>query len=175
MKLFKIEDYVKLENPTPGEMHRPEILLSEHNAKALGGMLGLLPAGCQVPYHFHKNRESIIIFISGEGIEVIEGEESPVKAGDVLFIPAGEKHTTKNVVGSALGLCAAPGWRKHAVVRWRHKGRDLSRARHGRRSHDRSIRERLASSRCTWRFAGGLHTWRIGSNLSLYREQVICS
>ena len=45
---------------------------------------------------YHKNRESIIVFISGEGIEVIEGEEIPIKAGDVLFIPAGEKHTTIN-------------------------------------------------------------------------------
>jgi quercetin dioxygenase-like cupin family protein len=52
--------------------------------------------GSQVPYHYHKNRESIIIFISGEGIEIIEGEEFPVKTGDVLFIPAGEKHTTLN-------------------------------------------------------------------------------
>jgi quercetin dioxygenase-like cupin family protein len=96
MKRFRIEDYVNLANPTPGEMHRPEILLAEHNAKALGGMLGLLPARCQVPYHFHKNRESIIIFISGEGIEIVEGEEFSVRAGDILFIPAGEKHTTLN-------------------------------------------------------------------------------
>ena len=96
MKRFRIEDYVNLANPTPREMHRPEILLAEHNAKALGGMLGLLPAGCQVPYHFHKNRESIIIFISGEGIEIVEGEEFSVRAGDILFIPAREKHTTLN-------------------------------------------------------------------------------
>jgi len=96
MKRFRIEDYVNLANPTPGEMHRPEILLAEHNAKALGGMLGLLPAGCQVPYHFHKNRESIIIFISGEGIEIVEGEKFSVRAGDILFIPAGEKHTILN-------------------------------------------------------------------------------
>jgi quercetin dioxygenase-like cupin family protein len=96
MKMFRIEDYVKLENPTPGEAHRPEILFPEHKANSLGGMLGLLVPGSQVPYHYHENRESIIIFISGEGIEIIEGEEFPVKTGDVLFIPAGEKHTTLN-------------------------------------------------------------------------------
>ncbi|MFC1798870.1 cupin domain-containing protein, partial [Thermodesulfobacteriota bacterium] len=93
---FRIDDYVKLENPTPGKPHRPEILTTQHDAKNLGGMLGLLPAGTQVPYHFHKNRESVIFFISGEGIEIIEGEEFPIKAGDVLFIPSGEKHTTIN-------------------------------------------------------------------------------
>ena len=96
MKMYRIEDYVNLENPTPGEPHRPEILTAEHNAKKLGGMLGLLVPGSQVPYHYHQNRESVIIFISGEGLEVIEGEEYAVKAGDVLFIPAGEKHTTIN-------------------------------------------------------------------------------
>jgi len=38
----------------------------------------------------------IIILISGEATEVIEGKETSIKAGDVLFIPAGEKHTTIN-------------------------------------------------------------------------------
>jgi quercetin dioxygenase-like cupin family protein len=96
MKMYRIEDYVNLENPTPGEPYRPEILTAEHNAKELGGMLGLLVPGSQVPYHYHKDRESVIIFISGEGCEIIDGEEYAVKAGDVLFIPAGEKHTTIN-------------------------------------------------------------------------------
>jgi len=49
-------------------------------------MFGLLVAGSQVPYHYHNNRESIIIVIRGEAAEVIEGKEIPVRAGDVLFI-----------------------------------------------------------------------------------------
>jgi quercetin dioxygenase-like cupin family protein len=96
MKIFKSEEYIKMENPNPGKPYRPEILASEHKAKNLGGMFGLLVAGSQVPYHYHNNRESIIIVISGEATEVIEGKEIPIKAGDVLFIPAGEKHTTIN-------------------------------------------------------------------------------
>jgi quercetin dioxygenase-like cupin family protein len=96
MKIFKTEEYVKMENPTPGKPYRPEILTADHGAKNLGGMFGLLVPGSQVPYHYHNNRESIIIAISGEAIEVIEGKEFPIKAGDVLYIPAGEKHTTIN-------------------------------------------------------------------------------
>jgi quercetin dioxygenase-like cupin family protein len=96
VKIFKSEEYVKMTNPTPGKPYRPEILTKEHQAKNLGGMFGLLVPGSQVPYHYHNNRESIIIAISGEATEVIEGKESPIKAGDVLFIPAGEKHTTIN-------------------------------------------------------------------------------
>ncbi len=96
MKIFKSEEYIKMANPTPGNSYRPEILTKEHQAKNLGGMFGLLVAGGRVPYHYHNNRESIIIVISGEATEVIEGREIPIRTGDVLFIPAGEKHTTIN-------------------------------------------------------------------------------
>jgi quercetin dioxygenase-like cupin family protein len=96
MKVFKSEEYIKMANPTPGKPYRPEILTKDHRAKNLGGMLGLLVARSQVPYHYHKNRESIIIVISGEAIEVIEGKEIPIRAGDILFIPGGEKHATIN-------------------------------------------------------------------------------
>ena len=96
MKIFKSEEYVKMANPVPGKPYRPEILTKDHQARNLGGMFGLLVAESQVPYHYHKNRESIIIVISGEAIEVVEGKEIPIKAGDVLFIPAGEKHSIIN-------------------------------------------------------------------------------
>ena len=97
MKIFKQEKYKEMENPTPGSPYRPEILTQEeHQAKSLGGMFGLLVPGSQVPYHFHHHRESIIVVISGEAIEIVEGKEIPIKVGDILFIPAGEKHTTVN-------------------------------------------------------------------------------
>ena len=96
MKLFRIEEYINMENPTPGKAYRPEILTGEHKAKELGGMFGLLAPGNQVPYHYHKNRESIILVIGGEAIEVVEGEEIPIKEGDLIYIPAGEKHMTLN-------------------------------------------------------------------------------
>ena len=96
MKLFKIEEFNKMENPTPGKFFRQEILTSEHKAKDVGGMIGLLVPGSQVPYHYHRKRESIIIVISGEATEIVEGEEIPIKVNDVLYIPAGEKHTVVN-------------------------------------------------------------------------------
>ena len=96
MNVFRKEDYIHMKNPTPGKPYRPEILTSDHNAKALGGMFGLLVPGSQVPYHYHRQRESIIVTISGEAIEIIEGKEFPIRAGDILHIPAGEKHTTVN-------------------------------------------------------------------------------
>lgn len=96
MEIFKVEEFNKMENPTPGTFFRQEFLTGKQKAKDLGGMFGLLIPGSQVPYHYHKKRESVIIVISGEAIEVIEGKEIPIKENDVLFIPAGEKHTTIN-------------------------------------------------------------------------------
>jgi uncharacterized cupin superfamily protein len=102
MKLFKSREYIDLKNPNVDESYRPAILIAEHGAKNLGGMFGLLPPGAQVPYHYHRQRESVIMIISGEAVEVIEGKEIPIRAGDVLFIPAGEKHTTINRSGKDL-------------------------------------------------------------------------
>jgi quercetin dioxygenase-like cupin family protein len=96
MKLFKSGEYVELRNPNSNKPYRPEILTLQNGAKNLGGMFGLLPPGSQVPYHSRVNRESVIIIIAGEATEVIEGEEIAIKAGDVLYIPAGEKHQTVN-------------------------------------------------------------------------------
>jgi mannose-6-phosphate isomerase-like protein (cupin superfamily) len=96
MKLFRTEDYIRMPNPTPGAAYKPEILASEPGAKNLGGIFALIPPGTPGVYHYHQIRESILIIISGEAIETVEGKEIPVKAGDVLFIPPGEKHAIEN-------------------------------------------------------------------------------
>jgi quercetin dioxygenase-like cupin family protein len=96
MKMFRIEEYIKMKNPNPGEAYRAEILTAEHNTKEPGEILGLLVPGSKVPYHYHESRESVIFVISGDGIEIIEGDEFPIKVGGVQYIPAGEKHTTVN-------------------------------------------------------------------------------
>jgi quercetin dioxygenase-like cupin family protein len=96
MKLYRSSEYIDTENPTPGQPYRTEVLTEPDDAKRLAGIFVILPAGEQVPYHYHATRESLIYIISGEGIEKVESVEYPVKAGDVLFIPANEKHTIIN-------------------------------------------------------------------------------
>ncbi len=102
MKIFKTDDYIRMANPTPGAPYKPEILTPEHGAKSLGGIAGVLPPGSPGVYHYHRNRESIIIIISGEATEIVEDQEIAVKAGDVLYIPAGEKHAIVNRSGRNL-------------------------------------------------------------------------
>ena len=96
MEIFRTEEFARMENPNPGTNFRQEIVTSKQKAESMGGLFVLLPAGRQIPYHYHRKRESIIIAVSGEAIEVVEGKEFPIKAKDVLYIPAGEKHMTVN-------------------------------------------------------------------------------
>lgn len=44
--------------------------------------------------HSHDDMEEIYFFIAGEGVMVVGEDEFPVKAGDCLYVPPGEYHTT---------------------------------------------------------------------------------
>ncbi len=96
MKVFKVDHYLRLNNPTPGKTYREDTLTKELGAKALGGLFGIMVAGQQGEYHYHNQRESLLFIISGEGAELVDGKEHPIKAGDILFIRPGEKHTVVN-------------------------------------------------------------------------------
>jgi quercetin dioxygenase-like cupin family protein len=96
MKIINCEDLCNRKNPSPGQSYRPEITLEGERFKHLGGMFGLLVPGGHVPYHYHKDRESILIPLSGEAVEIVEEKETVVRPGDILLIPSGEKHATAN-------------------------------------------------------------------------------
>ena len=60
--------------------------------KALTIKVTLNP-GHRMNYHCHKNRDEIWNIISGEGEAIVDGEKRKVKAGDVVVMPAGCRHT----------------------------------------------------------------------------------
>jgi quercetin dioxygenase-like cupin family protein len=96
MEIFKTEAFVQMANPTPEENYRLDLLIPEKGAKELGGFLVIIPPGGEMPYHYHEKRESLILLIKGEATETVEGKAHPVKAGEILFIRAGEKHKIVN-------------------------------------------------------------------------------
>ncbi len=96
MKHFKTSSFLSIPNPSSAEPYRVEILTSDDSFKELGGLFGVLTPGCEVPYHFHKNRESVLVALSGEAVETVEGTELPFRQGEVICISAGEKHGLKN-------------------------------------------------------------------------------
>ncbi len=96
MEIFQTEAFIQMANPTPDETYRLDLVTPEKGAKELGGFLVIIPPEGEMPYHYHEKRESLIFLIKGEATEIVEGKEFPVKAGEVLSIPAGEKHKIVN-------------------------------------------------------------------------------
>ena len=96
MEIYKMEEYAGMDIPNADTYYNRKILTDANKAKDLGGIFcQLLPGGKQA-YHYHKIRESIIIVISGEATETVEDRAINIKKGDVLYIPAGEKHKMTN-------------------------------------------------------------------------------
>lgn len=52
-----------------------------------------LNEGHGMNYHSHEHRDEIWTVLSGEGCALVDGRKITVKAGDVISIPAGSKHT----------------------------------------------------------------------------------
>lgn len=52
-----------------------------------------LNAGNKMNYHSHKNRDEVWVVLSGMGTTIVDGFEQQVKAGDVIAMNAGCKHT----------------------------------------------------------------------------------
>jgi quercetin dioxygenase-like cupin family protein len=96
MKHFPASYFLNMKNPDPKELHRVEILKQSDRFKDLGGLFAVLPPGREVPYHFHRDRESVIIALAGEAVEIIEAKEMIFRQGDVICIPPGEKHGLAN-------------------------------------------------------------------------------
>ena len=48
-------------------------------------------------YHHHSNADNVYIVKRGEGKLVVEGETHTIRADDVVYIPAGMKHSLQNV------------------------------------------------------------------------------
>ena len=52
-----------------------------------------LNCGSRMKYHSHERRDEVWNFIAGTGRVIIDGVETVVRAGDIVKIPVGSKHT----------------------------------------------------------------------------------
>ena len=52
-----------------------------------------LNKGHRMNYHSHERRDEVWTVISGKGRSIVDGMEQPVKAGDVVTMQAGCRHT----------------------------------------------------------------------------------
>jgi uncharacterized cupin superfamily protein len=62
-------------------------------ARKLGAGVDIVPPGkATCPYHFHYAQEEMFVILEGEGTLRVAGERVPVRAGDVIAIPAGPEY-----------------------------------------------------------------------------------
>jgi quercetin dioxygenase-like cupin family protein len=62
------------------------------------------PGDVQRGRHFHNGFEECIYVMSGSGYTEAESGNHPLKAGDTILIPSGEKHATRNTGDEPLVL-----------------------------------------------------------------------
>ena len=55
-----------------------------------------LKPGCEIGYHEHHGETETYYILSGNGVDVDNGEEIPAKEGDVFFCKDGDGHGLKN-------------------------------------------------------------------------------
>lgn len=62
-------------------------------ARQLGCTVDVVPPGQRAcPYHLHLAQEEMFVVLEGSGTLRVAGELLPVRAGDVLFLPAGREY-----------------------------------------------------------------------------------
>lgn len=55
-----------------------------------------IPAGGDIGEEVHKGVDQVLAFVQGEGVAVIEGEESAVGPDSLVHVPAGTRHNFVN-------------------------------------------------------------------------------
>ena len=69
--------------------------LAVHEANTLVRVYELPPRKSAYPYHYHLKNEETFFILKGEGLLRTPEGERAVKAGDLLFFPAGEEGAHK--------------------------------------------------------------------------------
>ncbi len=69
--------------------------LAVHEANTLVRVYELPPGKSAYPYHYHLKNEETFFILRGEGLLRTPEGERAVKAGDLLFFPAGENGAHK--------------------------------------------------------------------------------
>jgi uncharacterized cupin superfamily protein len=74
-------------------------------ARKLGASFDIVAPGKRsCPYHLHHAQEEMFVVLEGTGALRVAGEMLPIRAGDVIFIPAGPEypHQLVNTSGEPL-------------------------------------------------------------------------
>jgi mannose-6-phosphate isomerase-like protein (cupin superfamily) len=77
-----------------------------------------LPTGGSTERHLHATSEELYVILDGAGVMEIEGDRTPVAAGDVVLIPPGERHQITATDDGPLRFlcCCSPPYRHEDTI-----------------------------------------------------------
>jgi len=73
-----------------------------------------IPPGGEIGEEVHKGIDQILIAVEGSGVSVLDGDEAPFRAGDVVVVPAGTRHNFRCLGDDPLRLATVYGPPDHA-------------------------------------------------------------
>ena len=95
-KIIRLEDAPKVFFPD-GRAYRALLLPENGEAKRIGGLLGVIPAGSEgVKYHYHDERESALFILEGSATAIVENKEYFLEKNMILYVPPKERHRIAN-------------------------------------------------------------------------------
>ena len=103
-------------------------------ARKLGASIDTLaPGKVGCPYHLHHAQEEMFVVLEGEGTLRVANELLPLRAGDVVFIPAGPDypHQLINTSGAALKYLSVSTQETPEICEYPDSGKFLAEARSG--------------------------------------------
>jgi mannose-6-phosphate isomerase-like protein (cupin superfamily) len=79
---------------------RRELITGEHSQVVLMAV----ESGGEIGEEVHPEVDQILLFVEGEGEAILEGESSPVRADQLVFVRAGTRHNFRNTGPGPLRL-----------------------------------------------------------------------
>ncbi|HLJ35713.1 MAG TPA: cupin domain-containing protein [Ktedonobacteraceae bacterium] len=92
------------------EHFRQEVVTGTHSQVVLMS----IPPGGEIGEEVHSDVDQVLVFVSGEGKAILNGEQSPIAAQSLCFVPAGTTHNFINTGTSHLKLYTVYAPPEHA-------------------------------------------------------------
>lgn len=89
---------------------RQEIVTGAHSQVVLMS----IPPGGEIGEEIHPDVDQVLVFVSGEGKAILNGEQSPIASQSLCFVPAGTTHNFINTGTSTLKLYTVYAPPEHA-------------------------------------------------------------
>ena len=102
-------DRAAIINTTHGSEIRPLIDRTTSGVTQCSLAEEMLPPGCAVSPHYHRDTEEIYYVVAGKGMMTVGEEIREVNAGDAVYVPRGQRHSLRNTGAEPIKLILVCG------------------------------------------------------------------